>query len=166
MSTPAAACLRTTSSTAERMRAPSSARSTGTPSSLAYIMRTRSSGRGRLPVCVVRKRSVLRFMDCLPDVLRDVFPLRSGMDFFGPGSINQHPTEVNGFGRITAFRFEGNKCCCSAMPDDCLSSRPQVPEPRRNHLLVEHRLRKKAHVLRKGVEGVHRVPGNLRIVKR
>ena len=36
--------------------------STGTPSSLAYIMRMRSSGRGRLPVWVVRKRSVLRCM--------------------------------------------------------------------------------------------------------
>src|SRR5262249_49319706 len=51
-----------TSSTAEAMRAASAAGSTGTPSSLAYIVRTRSSGRGRLPVCVVRKRSVLRFM--------------------------------------------------------------------------------------------------------
>src|ERR1700754_3791718 len=45
------------------MRAASAGRSTGTPSSLAYMMRTRSSGRGRLPVCVVRKRSVLRIID-------------------------------------------------------------------------------------------------------
>ena len=40
----------------------SAAGSTGTPSSFANIMRIRSSGRGRLPVWVVRKRSVLRFM--------------------------------------------------------------------------------------------------------
>ena len=39
--------------------------STGTPSSFAYIMRIRSSGRGRLPVWVVRKRSVLRFMGAM-----------------------------------------------------------------------------------------------------
>jgi predicted naringenin-chalcone synthase len=38
----------------------SAAGSTGTPTSFAYIMRIRSSGRGRLPVWVVRKRSRLR----------------------------------------------------------------------------------------------------------
>src|SRR2546425_8097285 len=65
MSTPAPACLCTDSSTAERLRAASAARSTGTPSSFAYIMRTRSSGRGKLPVCVVRKRPVLRCMGLL-----------------------------------------------------------------------------------------------------
>src|SRR5262245_46416977 len=43
------------------MRAARAAGSTGTPSSLANIVRMRSSGRGRLPVCVVRNRSVLRF---------------------------------------------------------------------------------------------------------
>jgi hypothetical protein len=42
--------------------AANSARSTACPSSLAYIIRTSSSGRGRLPVCVVRKRSLLRTM--------------------------------------------------------------------------------------------------------
>ena len=47
---------------AARTRAARACGSTGTPSSLAYIMRIRSSGRGRLPVCVVRKRSVLRFI--------------------------------------------------------------------------------------------------------
>src|SRR5215471_7482610 len=62
MSMPASACFSTTAATAARMRAWSAARSTGTPSSLANIMRTRPSGRGRLPVCVVRKRSVLRLM--------------------------------------------------------------------------------------------------------
>ena len=50
--------------TAERMRSASACGSTGTPSSLAYIMRMRSSGRGRLPVCVIRKRSWLRCMVC------------------------------------------------------------------------------------------------------
>src|SRR5512132_849110 len=63
MSTPASACLRTTSATASAIRRSSASAATGTPSSRAYMMRTRSSGRGRLPVCVVRNRSVLRFMD-------------------------------------------------------------------------------------------------------
>src|SRR5206468_3157050 len=49
-----------TSATAARMRAWTAAGSTGTPSSLAYMVRMRSAGRGRLPVCVVRNRSVLR----------------------------------------------------------------------------------------------------------
>src|SRR5450432_413578 len=62
MSTPAAACLWTTSSTAAATRSESAPASTGTPSSLAYIIRIRSSGRGRLPVCVVRNLSVLRSM--------------------------------------------------------------------------------------------------------
>src|SRR5882762_1971996 len=60
MATPASTCLRTVSATAERTRPPRAAGSTGTPSSLANIIRIRSGGRGRLPVCVVRKRSVLR----------------------------------------------------------------------------------------------------------
>src|SRR6478672_7736864 len=59
---PASACFLTTSDTAARTRAASASRSTGTPASLAYIMRMRSSGRGRLPVWVVRKRSVLRII--------------------------------------------------------------------------------------------------------
>src|SRR6185503_16721667 len=59
---PASACCFTISATAARTRAASPALSTGTPSSLAYIMRIRSGGRGRLPVCVVRKRSLLRIM--------------------------------------------------------------------------------------------------------
>ena len=41
---------------------PRAAPSTGTPSSRANIMRMRSSGRGRLPVWVVRKRAVLRII--------------------------------------------------------------------------------------------------------
>ena len=35
------------------------AASTGMPSPTAHIIRTRSSGRGRLPVCVLRMRSVV-----------------------------------------------------------------------------------------------------------
>src|SRR6516162_1336627 len=62
MSMPASTCFSTTAATAERMRALSAAASTGTPSSLANIARMRCSGRGRLPVCVVRKRSLLRFI--------------------------------------------------------------------------------------------------------
>src|SRR5271156_4430632 len=60
MSVPAATWLSTTSATAARIRAASAAESTGTPSSLANIVRTRSAGRGRLPAWVVKKRPVLR----------------------------------------------------------------------------------------------------------
>src|SRR4029453_7052588 len=59
---PASVCLRTTSATALRTRSASAGPSTGTPSSRANIMRIRSAGRGRLPVCVVRMRSTLRFI--------------------------------------------------------------------------------------------------------
>src|SRR5215813_1961193 len=59
---PASTCFPTTSATAARTRTASATGSTGTPSSLANIMRMRSAGRGRLPVWVVRKRSVLRFI--------------------------------------------------------------------------------------------------------
>src|ERR1700736_2839127 len=62
MSMPASTCFPTTAATAERIRDLSAAASTGTPSSLANIACTRSSARGRLPVWVVRKRSVLRFI--------------------------------------------------------------------------------------------------------
>src|SRR5882672_4707569 len=60
MSRPISACLRTTVATAERIPAARAAASTGTPSSFANIARVSSSGRGRLPVWVVRIRSVLR----------------------------------------------------------------------------------------------------------
>src|SRR5262249_44515443 len=53
------------------MRAASDLPSTGTPSSLAYIMRTRSSGRGRLLVCVVRNPWVLLFMNPPVAILRN-----------------------------------------------------------------------------------------------
>jgi hypothetical protein len=48
-----------TLATASRICVANSARSTARPSSLAYMMRTKSSGRGRLPACVVRKRLML-----------------------------------------------------------------------------------------------------------
>src|SRR5882724_6369127 len=57
---PASTCRPTTSATAASMRAARAAPSTGTPSSFANMLLVRSSGRGRLPVCVVRMRSVLR----------------------------------------------------------------------------------------------------------
>src|ERR1044072_9476640 len=59
-SMPASACFLTMSTTAQHTRSPSACGSTGTPLSLAYLIWMRSSGRGRLPVCVVRKRSVER----------------------------------------------------------------------------------------------------------
>src|ERR1700752_401321 len=59
-SMPASAWFFTTSATALRTRLPSAAPSTGTPLSLAYIIWMRSSGRGRLPVCVVTKRAKTR----------------------------------------------------------------------------------------------------------
>src|SRR5438105_12646948 len=66
MSTPASACRRTTSATASATRRSSAAGSTGTPSSFANIIRIRSGGRGRLPVCVVRNPSVLRGVAIAP----------------------------------------------------------------------------------------------------
>src|SRR5881396_721571 len=56
MSIPAFVCRATTSSTARHTRSSKAALSTGTPSSRAHIIAIRSSGRGRLPTCVVRKR--------------------------------------------------------------------------------------------------------------
>src|ERR1700691_1115240 len=61
-STPASACFFTTSATAARIWAPNAVRSTGTPSSLAYMSRISCSGRGRLPVWVHRNRALLRFI--------------------------------------------------------------------------------------------------------
>src|SRR5580704_16832264 len=55
---PELTCFLTTPATAARIFAASPERSTGTPSSLANIARIRSSGRGRLPVWVVRKRLI------------------------------------------------------------------------------------------------------------
>src|SRR5438093_1520019 len=65
MSTPASTCCRTISATARCTRASKTAGSGGVPASSASNVAARSGGRGRLPVWVVRIRSVLRFMvDC------------------------------------------------------------------------------------------------------
>src|SRR5207247_36445 len=58
MSSPRSSCVRTMSATALRTRAARAPRST--PG--VWIKSSRSSGRGRLPACVVRIRSVLCFM--------------------------------------------------------------------------------------------------------
>src|SRR3984893_2488540 len=118
MSMPASTCFSTPSATAGRMRTLSAAGSTGTPSSLAYIMRTRSSGRGRLPVWVVRKRSVLRRMrllgtfvlacharpqrlipqlplvERLPDALLDVFLGRVRVELLAVDPVFRHRDRV------------------------------------------------------------------------
>src|SRR2546425_2332770 len=93
-SIPASACLPTTSATADRMRAARAAGSTGTPSSLATIIRIRSSGRGRLPVCVVRKRSVLRRMVFAALSERRAREL-AAEDDQPPGSALRIPAEAN-----------------------------------------------------------------------
>src|SRR5687768_1980486 len=59
---PVSACFCTISATARRTRASSAAASWASPSSCALSAATRSAGRGRLPVWVVRIRLVLRFM--------------------------------------------------------------------------------------------------------
>ena len=65
-SRPSSLCWRTTLATAERTRAwkPGESKDTDVPeeeASLTFSISSRSSGRGRLPVCVVRMRSLLRF---------------------------------------------------------------------------------------------------------
>src|SRR4030095_11196265 len=62
MPTPASRWARTTSATAWRTRASKAAGSGRVPVSSVSRSTVRSSGRGRLPVCVVRMRSVLAFM--------------------------------------------------------------------------------------------------------
>ena len=91
--------------------------STGTPSSFAYIIRIRSSGRGRLPVCVVKNRSVLRFIGisllrartrhCPPN-LRDNVPVRLSWAlsvfvlFLPPLVTAQAPVQLDPFAQATA----------------------------------------------------------------
>src|SRR2546425_13329696 len=62
MSTPASICCRTISATARRTRASNAAGSGAVPASSASSVAVRSWARGRLPVCVVRMRSVLSFI--------------------------------------------------------------------------------------------------------
>src|SRR5579859_936799 len=65
-SIPALICWRTTSAVAVLKESFRVAVSTGLPSALSYIRLVRSGGRGRLPVWVVRIRSVLRFTQKSP----------------------------------------------------------------------------------------------------
>src|SRR6187549_1648152 len=67
MSTPDATCCATTSSTALAVAASNAARSMASPFSRPMMTSSSGFGRGRLPVCVVRIRSVLVFMET-PDV--------------------------------------------------------------------------------------------------
>src|SRR5712671_7361845 len=62
MSTPASNCWRTMSPTARRTRASNTAASGMRPESSASSVVVRSWARGRLPVCVVKMRSVLSFI--------------------------------------------------------------------------------------------------------
>src|SRR5215470_15412291 len=61
-STPSSVCLRTMSPTARLTRAANASGSYGPPVALAWMSSSRSAGRGRLPACVVRIRSVLCFI--------------------------------------------------------------------------------------------------------
>src|SRR6266536_377092 len=62
MSTPTSTCFLTMSATAIRTRAAKASASTGSPAARFWIMSSRSGGRGRLPVWVVKIRSSLRFI--------------------------------------------------------------------------------------------------------
>src|SRR6266446_4738566 len=87
----------------------------------------------------------------------------SFLPIFCPASINQHQEDVNRFGgRVWTTR----RSRVPGGPTQCRSSLPEGSKPRRDHLFVGRRPREKPCLPRKGVEGVHRVPGNLRIVKR
>jgi len=74
MSIPASACRRTVSATALLTRAASAVSSIASPRCFCRIIARRSSGRGRLPTCVVRMRLVLRFMVSSPPMLSLGFP--------------------------------------------------------------------------------------------
>src|SRR5256885_17210623 len=63
---PASICFWTISATALRTRPAYTSWSHGSPLHFAFIRSSKSFGRGRLPQCVVRMRSVLRFIVNLP----------------------------------------------------------------------------------------------------
>src|SRR4030088_1927212 len=65
-STPTSTCFATMPLTAPSTSTSSWCASTGSPDSLANMSSTRLLGRGRLPVCVVRIRFVLRCMAATP----------------------------------------------------------------------------------------------------
>src|SRR5919109_2778902 len=62
MSTPTSPCWRTTSAVMARTRLPNASRSCGSPRWIALTVSITSGGLGSLPACVVRMRSVLRFI--------------------------------------------------------------------------------------------------------
>jgi hypothetical protein len=68
MSMPASVWRRTVSATALLTRAAKAVSSTASPCAFFRISAASSSGRGRLPTCVVRMRSILRFIMFLPDL--------------------------------------------------------------------------------------------------
>src|SRR5947199_2679480 len=74
MSTPEATCWATTSSTAWAVAVSKRAASILSPCSRARMMSSSGFGRGRLPVCVVRMRSVEVFMDVSKLLRRDDAP--------------------------------------------------------------------------------------------
>src|SRR5437867_4360406 len=91
MSIPAFVCRATTSSTARHTRSSKAALSTGTPSSRAHIIAIRSSGRGRLPTCVVRKRPIVLLVNG-GDGGNGITPLLNGG--YGGNGITQRKRET------------------------------------------------------------------------
>src|SRR5256886_2413088 len=90
-SMPERACLSTHSATAVRTRSAKALGSGGFPASRARSMSLRSGGRGRLPVWVVRMRSVLRFnRPDLPQLL-------------APSRFVTIPSERDGCARAAAY---------------------------------------------------------------
>src|SRR5438046_5123660 len=75
MSTPVSICLRTTSATASRTSLAKVSWSYGCPRSFDRSRGMRDSGRARLPTCVVRIRSVLRFITLLQSA-PTILPIR------------------------------------------------------------------------------------------
>src|SRR6516162_3721197 len=96
MSIPAAACFRTTSSTALLTRPARPAALNGWPCSFAWIISNRSGGRGRLPTWVVNIRSVLCFISLLRSVEGNVKG-RSGQHC--AQRRNQRHEKIGGGGR-------------------------------------------------------------------
>src|SRR6516164_4472354 len=77
MSIPTLVCRATTSSTAAHTRCSIAAASTGIPSSRAHIIAIKSSGRGRLPTCVVRNRPWVAIVGGARKLSRTCCPGRS-----------------------------------------------------------------------------------------
>src|SRR5690606_11902348 len=87
MSTPASDCAFTTSATEDRRSSPSACSSWGPDGGLDHASR-KASGRGRLPACVVRIRSVLLLMWRL---LRRMAALQPSLT---PGLLRPDPLDL------------------------------------------------------------------------